>query len=216
MSQQIRDSGSHDRRLNIVIGIMALVTLFAPAHAQVAEWGSFVLAMTWQWSVSRWDSYFIILQPYMLIQVLPFTFLRPIFVAMFYRMYKGKSTRKRVLIVGILSEILIEMIYYIPMILSMIMYPWGLMIPLMFPIPLLFLIGLVYMKLVPPPEVTSWVEESEPSYWWTEKEKEKPKAKPEEKPTKKLEERPERKTTEKPADESAEEPVEEESDIWMD
>ena len=86
-------------------------------------------------------------------------------------MYKGKTGKRRVLIVGLLSEIFVEAIYYGMMIIQLLLYPWGFWgFPLICPVPLLFGLGLVYMKLVPPPEVTSWIEEAEPDYWWNQKE----------------------------------------------
>ena len=153
----------------------------------------------------------------MLLNSLPFTFLRPVFIYMFYRLYRGKSTRKRVLVVGIISEVFVEAIFYFTMIMQLLLYPYGWFpLNIVFPIPILLVIGLVYMKLVPPPEVTSWVDESEPSHWWTEKEKDKPEERLEEKP----EEVDEKETDEKPEKKSEvqEEEIEEkkDSDIWMD
>jgi hypothetical protein len=195
--------------MNVVVGVMAIVALFAPAHVQTSEWSSSVMAMTWMWYIYEWDSWFSFLDPYMTLQLLMFTFLRPVFLAMFYRMYKEKSTKKRVLIVGFLSESIIELFYYSMTIFFMLMSPWGwYSISWIFPIPLLFGIGLLYMKLVPPPEVSSWVDESEPSHWWTKDEEEKPKEERKEEPKEVLKAKPEEKPkveSEEKLDEASEE-----------
>ncbi|MHA1907838.1 MAG: hypothetical protein ACW98Y_11130 [Candidatus Thorarchaeota archaeon] len=171
MNRESQKTDNQGKKLKAVLGIMALVALFAPAHAQVSEWGSSIIAMTWQWSIYTYDSWFMFDPIFMLISSLPFTFLRPVFIVMFNRLYKEKTTKRRVLLVGIISEIFVEAIYYGMMIIQLIVYPWGMFgIPLIFPVPLLFGLGLVYMKLVPPPEVSSWVEETEPNHWWTQKE----------------------------------------------
>ena len=55
---------------NAVIGIMALVALFAPAHMMISEWGSSVIAMTWQWQIYQRDSWFMF-HPLMILSTLP-------------------------------------------------------------------------------------------------------------------------------------------------
>jgi hypothetical protein len=126
------------------------------------------------------------IHPFVLIASLPYTFLKPVFLFMFYRLYKGRTTRRRTIFVGLLSELQVAVPSYLSYIITISMYPPGwFSFPIVYPIPLVFIIGLVALKLSPPPEDQSWIQESEPSYWWKETEKHP-------------------------------EPEKEESDIWMD
>ena len=97
------------------------------------------------------------------IPTLPFTFLRFIFVLQMIRLYDNKTTKKRTILAGVLSEC--PMLFFLvgntlPLLWNP-RWPYGFM---GFSIPLLLLIGGLLMKYFPPPTVQEWPKQDEG--WW--------------------------------------------------
>jgi len=93
----------------------------------------------------------VILNPLMFIGNLPFTFLRLVFVYQMYKLYRGRTTRKRTMVVGVASELQMAIVGII----AVIMPVFSLISRLFIPIPILFLAALITIKVAPPPEVSA-------------------------------------------------------------
>jgi hypothetical protein len=129
-----------------------------------------VMAMTWMWYSSGIP--YPVISPlfiFMIISSLPFTFMRLVFVYMVNRYYLAKTTKQRVLIVGVAADIQAALIYNLPYILMFILSPGGSMYPIYgIPTPALIIIGYLIFRFRPPPVQKSWVEDSEKGGWWNE------------------------------------------------
>jgi hypothetical protein len=155
---------------------MAVVALFAPFAMQVSinPWDSYIalIAMTWQWHPYYWNPY--LFDPFILIMTIPMAGLRLVFVGMIHRLYKVKTTRKRVGIIAIAAELQFVAIGYIPYIMMLLLNPFFTpYFPMIFPIPLLLPIGVVLLRFSPPPgEPSVWRDDDREEYWWEESEDE--------------------------------------------
>ncbi|MHA2205697.1 MAG: hypothetical protein ACXABC_07545 [Candidatus Thorarchaeota archaeon] len=158
-----------------IVAIMALVALFVPfvIQAAITPWYSetYLFAMTWQWSSAYWNP-IMLFNPFMLIVMMPLAGLRLVFVGMIHRLYKVKTTRKRVFVVGIAAELQFVTIFYTPYIIMFLLLPYSSpWFPTMIPIPLLLFLGLILFKISPPPgEPSVWSDDDREGYWWEESE----------------------------------------------
>ena len=163
-----------------IVIIAILIALFCPLALQIYDYGSTmfsdfsIIAMIWVYQSSQWMGPFgsLMIDPLMLFQSLPFTFLRLVFGYMLYRLYCGKTTQKRVLLTGIVMELFLPVFYlmtYLPM---LVMYPGWYTIPVLLPIPILLLYGVVIVKGFPPPQDKLWIETEKTEYWWEQTKKE--------------------------------------------
>ncbi|KXH71134.1 MAG: hypothetical protein AM326_12015 [Candidatus Thorarchaeota archaeon SMTZ-45] len=101
--------------------------------------------------------------PFVFIGNLPVTFLRLVFVYQIYKLYQGRTTRKRTMLVGAASELQMAIIG----ILGAIIPVFSLSSRLFIPLPILFLAALVTIKVVPPLEVsTPWKNPEDSESWW--------------------------------------------------
>jgi hypothetical protein len=86
---------------------------------------------------------------------------------MMIRLYQGKTTKKRALVVGILSELQMVVIYYGMGLIVMLFSPgFDPFFQIFVPIPLLLFVGLIIVQLYPPEEQTMWIEEEQSRSWW--------------------------------------------------
>jgi hypothetical protein len=160
-----------------VVAIMALVALFVPfvIQAAITPWYSeiYLFAMTWQWQSGYWMPY-MLFNPLMLIVMIPMSGLRLVFVGMVHRLYKGKTTRRRVGIIGIAAELQFVTIFYTPYIIMFFLLPYyTAYFPIVIPIPLLLIIGVILFRVsTPPGEPSVWRDDDKEGYWWGESEDE--------------------------------------------
>jgi len=180
MSDRLKTQSSNKQRLSfgLIGGIMAIVAVFSPLVLSInsSEWDTsiMIVAMTWQGNISSWGSYFYF-DLYGLFASLPFTFLRLAFLVLMIRLYQGKTTKKRTLIVGILSELQLVILFYGAMIISILLSPYPpSYLQIMIPVPLLLLTGILIMHFDPPKEGTMWIEEETAGKSWWEKPDEEP------------------------------------------
>ncbi len=158
----------------LVAVVATLIALFSPLALQIYDYGSSMfsdfslIAMIWIYQSSQWMGPYgsLLIDPLMLFQSLPFTFLRFVFGYMLYRLYSGKSTQKRVLLTGIIMELFLPAFYLIPFLPMLIMNPGWFSIPVLLPIPILLLYGVVIVKGFPPPQDKLWIETEKTEYWW--------------------------------------------------
>ncbi|MFW9808044.1 MAG: hypothetical protein ACFFE6_01580 [Candidatus Thorarchaeota archaeon] len=103
---------------------------------------------------------------------LPYIFLKYLLVFQMYRYYRHLTTKKRVLILGILSEIqtviMLDIIEVILLILTNAYWTWS-AYSWIIPIPIALVVCLLLLLLVPQPgSEPMWVEEQEEKSWWDE------------------------------------------------
>ena len=92
---------------------------------------------------------------------LPVTFLRFYYVYQMKLLYDGKITQRRALEFGLLSECPL-LLFGIVTSLPLLFIPGYLYAFMPIPIPELLLIGLIFMKVIPPPEeLLSWIEKQD-------------------------------------------------------
>ncbi len=158
-----------------IIPVLTLVALLAPAGVMMYSFGTFwfqfqIYAMTWWLVIDSVGIHWMTI-PSAIFTMLPMTFLRAVFVVMVMRAYQGKTTRKRATIAGVASELQMPLIYYGVILLVFVImsyYPGGNFMTLI-PIPLLLLLGLMIMRVKPPPgEPTRWKDDDRQGYWWEE------------------------------------------------
>lgn len=171
MSDHLKTQPSTKQRLSpsLVGGIMGIIAVLSPIALSynIYGWGemnSMVIAMMWQVYIYSWRVNF---DPSGLIASLPLTCLRIVFVVMMIRLYQGKSTKKRTLLVGFASALQLAAVFYGVMIFDWMSYPsFNPFSIIIIPVPILFVIGLLIMQFYPPEEGTMWIEEEKTSSWW--------------------------------------------------
>ncbi|MGY5854952.1 MAG: hypothetical protein RTS72_00025 [Candidatus Thorarchaeota archaeon] len=141
---------------------IAMVAVLGPAYIQpqYSDISWIIVSMMWQiWIGSTIIPFF---HPWVLIPTLPFTFMRLIVAFMFYRLYRNKTTVKRVMVIVLVSAIQPILLYDIPVLLFALQGPFSYNIPFIIPIPILALIALLIVRTYPPPKrEVDWVEKSE-------------------------------------------------------
>jgi len=172
-SQKGPDLSSMKPSLTILITLLFIIMLFAPSDINIypsdGYYSSFqIIGMSWLLILSPYFS-FIINFTFFLVYI-PFTFFKIVFIYYIYKYYRGKTTRRRVIITGFLGELQLPLIglAIVPIILS------NSYLTLMFsiPIPILLIVGLLILKIVPRPLTDSdWAGTGESKDWW-DKEKE--------------------------------------------
>jgi hypothetical protein len=163
MREGVKDSRiiSNNLRASIItvtMGIVAIVSPYLFSYRYDSFDGYYVielLSLTWIHQSNVLPT--IIFHPPLLINNPINTLLRFWFVFEMYRCYMGKSSRRRVVYVGLLSELWQSSI----MIYATIF--WGSPIFQLFfvPIPLLLLVGIVFLTLMKPPEPPGLWEEKD-------------------------------------------------------
>ena len=111
--------------------------------------------------------------PFAFIGNLPATFLRLVFVYQIYKLYQGRTSRKRTLLVGAASELQMAIVGIIGAIIPV----FSLTSRLFIPIPILFLAALITFRIAPPLEVsTPWKHPKDAESWWAQSSKDEERA----------------------------------------
>jgi hypothetical protein len=172
MSEEPVTPAINDKPINPeVVGIvMALVALLAPFAFNIAIYDGLHLSVTavlWGFISSPYQTYLDILNIFTLFAMMPFGFLRLAYAYQMVRLYKGRTTKKRALTLGIVSELPFVMLF----ILYLIMWffspynPMGLAGPTL----ILLIVGILIIRFRPPPESPeTWAEMPEDKPWWVE------------------------------------------------
>ncbi len=178
MSKEPATPAIKDKPVNpIVVGIvMSLVALLAPLAFSIAVYDGLHLSVTavlWGFISSPYQTYLEILNIFTLAMMMPFGALRLAYAYQMLRLYKGRTTKKRTLTLGIVSELPFVMLF----ILYLIMWflnpysPMGLAGPTL----ILLIVGILIVRFRPPPESPEiWVELSEEKSWWEKRSEEEP------------------------------------------
>ena len=142
----------------VVAFLMTVVAFLGPFAVIISEAYFSITAVAWNAYVSITGVYFYWMSPAQWFMSLPITFLRLYYVYQMKLLYDGKTTQKRALKFGILSECP-PLIFGIVTSLPLLFIPGYLYAFMPIPIPELLLIGLLFMKVIPPPkEPLSWIE----------------------------------------------------------
>ena len=145
----------------IVAFLMTVVAFLGPFSVIISEAYFSITAVAWNADVSITGVYFFWMSPAQWFMSLPITFLRFCYVYQMKLVYDGKTTQRRALKFGILSEcplLIIGLITSLPL----LFIPGYLYAFTPIPIPELLLIGFIFMKVIPPPkEPLSWIEKQD-------------------------------------------------------
>jgi hypothetical protein len=172
MSEESETPAINDKLVNpMVVGIvMALVALLAPLTFSIAVYDGLHLSVTavlWGFISSPYQTYLEILNIFTLAVMMPFGFLRLAYAYQMVRLYKGRTTKKRTLTLGIVSELPIAMLSMLYLIMWFLnpFSPMGLAGPTL----ILLIVGILIIRFRPPPESPEmWKEMSEEKSWWVE------------------------------------------------
>lgn len=167
-SQKVLDTSLMKPSLTVLIVSLLLIALFGPSNLNIyleleREALLYLIGMSWELGGVMLSFTFFLVG-------FPFMFLRLVFVYQVYKYYLGTTTKKRVVITGILAELQFALI-------SLAIIPIGLSSPgiaaiLSIPIPILLVVGFLMLRYIPKPKGTSeWTELDEDKDWW-DKEKE--------------------------------------------
>ncbi len=159
-SQKYLDTSSMKPSLTVLIVSLLLIALFGPSNLNMyLELGQiYLVGMSWELGSFMLSFTFFLVG-------LPFMFLRLVFVYQVYKYYLGTTSRKRVVITGILGELQFPLI-------SLLLVPIcllnpGLAVIISIPIPILLIAGLLVLRYIPKPKGTSeWTELDEDKDWW--------------------------------------------------
>ncbi len=164
-SQKNLNTSSMKPSLTVLIVSLLLITLFGPSNLNIyLELGRiYLIGMSWELGSFMLSFTFFLVG-------LPFMFFRLVFVYQVYKYYLGTTSRKRVVITGILGELQFPII-------SLLMIPICLSNPnlaviISIPIPILLIAGFLMLRYIPKPKgISEWTELDEDKDWW-DKEKE--------------------------------------------
>jgi len=159
-SQKNLDTSSMKPSLTVLIVSLLLIALFGPSNLNIyLEIGRiYLIGMSWELGS------FILSFTFFLVG-LPFMFFRLVFVYQVYKYYLGTTSRKRVVITGILGELQFPII-------SLLMIPIclsnpGLAAIISIPIPILLIAGLLMLRFIPKPKcISEWTDLDEDKDWW--------------------------------------------------
>ncbi len=150
-----------------IVGIiLIIVAIFAPFaiiyHSTASSHDVAVTSMIWQ-SYFCSDFYRFNFSLESLSDQLIFTFPRFLIIAMMVRLYQGKTTAKRALLVGVL-----EIVY--TLVFSQFLIPYYFLSPhtilsLAIPTPFLLITSLLMLRFSPPLTEQSWIHGQKGSWW---------------------------------------------------
>lgn len=148
---------------------LLFVVLFIPAVIYNQHSASRMLfgiqSLMWQVEFYRNGSIVLRLDPNFL---LIWFYLKYLLVFQFYRYYRRFTTRKRVLIFALLSELQMVIMVDIPRLVDVILgsYSWT-ATNWFFPLPITLVACLIFMALIPRPESEPmWIGDTEDESWW--------------------------------------------------
>ncbi len=138
----------------ITIGIvMTLVALLAPFTVSFSGHDGLylsIIGILWNFSSSPYSTSLAITDIFILPVVIPFVFLRLVYAVQMIRLYKGLTTKKRTLALGIVSELPFA-ILLIPVFIMSLLDP-SISMMLAGPTLILLIVGILIIRLKPPPE----------------------------------------------------------------
>jgi hypothetical protein len=169
MSEEPATPAAKDKPVNpIVVGIvLVLVALLAPFAFSLSGYDGLyfsIIGVLWSFTSSPRYTYLEITNIFTFAITIPFGFLRLAYAYQMVRFYKGLTTKKRTLTLGIVSELPFA-ILFIPFFIMSFLDPYG--INLAGPTLILLIVGILIIRLKPPPKLPEiWKEMFEEKPWW--------------------------------------------------
>ncbi len=172
MSEEPAIPAAKDKPVNpLVVGIMmALVALLAPLTFSFHDYDGLhfqVVAVLWIFSVTPWGTFLETSNHFFFSVLMYYGFLRLAYAYQMVRLYKARTTKKRTLTLGIVSELPMTL----PLLEVLIMWllnPYGPMV-LGGPTLILLIVGTLIIRFRPPPESPEiWEAMPEEESWWVE------------------------------------------------
>jgi len=159
MSEEPATPAIKDKQANpIAIGIvMTLVALLAPFTVGLSGYDGLYLSMIgilWNFTSSPYYTSLEIANIFTLAIVIPFGFLRLAYAYQMVRFYKGLTTKKRALALGIVSELPFA-ILFIPFFIMSFLDQYS-PITLAGPTLILLIVGIFIIRFRPPPEILKY------------------------------------------------------------
>ncbi|MFW9888466.1 MAG: hypothetical protein ACFFER_09800 [Candidatus Thorarchaeota archaeon] len=110
-----------------ILFALVLVMLLAPMGMVVhffdmGYWYANIMSMSWIADFET-NGIFFSPDPIMILDSLPFSFMRMGFVCMIWRAYVGKTTTRRALRVGVAMEVWFSLIFYLPTLIARLLTP---------------------------------------------------------------------------------------------
>ncbi|MHA2353843.1 MAG: hypothetical protein ACXADC_01605, partial [Candidatus Thorarchaeota archaeon] len=137
---------------------------------EASFWHTQIVAMIWAYMADSYGStlYTVFTQPLFFILLPLLVIPRLYFISMINKLYNEKTSRKRVVRVGIISEIWLPLVYYVPLLPFLIISPWVVGgIPMAVPIPFLFIAGMFMLRRIPARGLPStWTGDDDSENWW--------------------------------------------------
>ena len=165
------------------MGVLAFVAPIAfMYHASFLYPYIEIYALMWgvRFSSTAWDFWvYILIDPWSFITLESWLFIgiRILFPYQMVRYYQGKTTRKRTLVLGVVSDLsyilLAFLLAFLMLFQIMILAARGVDvgipgIGLPLPIPSLLVVGMLLIRFFPPPSKQDWDLEGETRKWWLE------------------------------------------------
>jgi len=172
MSEEPATPAAKDKSVNpLVVGIMmALVALLAPLMFSFTFHDGLcfgVLAVLWSFTLAPWGTHLETSDTFTFAILMPFGFLRLAYACQMVRLYMARTTKKHTLALGIVSELPIT-ILLIPVLIMLLLHPDGPMV-LFGPTFILLIVGILIIRLKPPPKPPEiWEEMPEEKPWLVE------------------------------------------------
>jgi hypothetical protein len=141
-----KDDKSIPMKPQTLLTLMFVVALFVPASIRIDSFSDpfrswHIITMLYDVQFSKLEVQSILAHPIMLLVAMLYFTLRLPFAYQIYRFYLGRTTRKRTLFLGIISE-LQHSLYWIGLyILNTIGIEWVTRFPSVYPIPILLILG---------------------------------------------------------------------------
>ncbi|MHA1904032.1 MAG: hypothetical protein ACXABZ_07130 [Candidatus Thorarchaeota archaeon] len=169
MKERWRPSPRDIGGVMMVLAFLVPYGYLIPPRAEITS-GLF-FAMTYIWEVNTpapIDFY----NPFVpLIQSLFWAGLRLLFVVMVYRLYKGNTTIRRTIIVGLIGELQPAIVLDLPLFILTLVNPSAVpVVTYVLPVPILLLLGVILIRVLSPPKPPStWKDGDDTKHWWEER-----------------------------------------------
>jgi hypothetical protein len=179
---EVQDSGGARVKPWMITTVMLIIAFFGPISLNIYPGVGFmggavyIFSMTWQ--ITDLATMTIFPFDISLVSVTGLlSFMRPVYVYQLARYYKGRATRGRTILVGLVSELQLTA-FTVLAILYLLLNPVTLFVYMIaVPIPVLLLLGIFFIWLVPLPKLAvPWKELDYTKDWWEEESEAHPEA----------------------------------------
>lgn len=166
--EEMRDKGAARVRPWMISTVMLILAFLGPVSLNVYTGGFMAetpVVFSWTWQLT--GSSILLFDVVLAMVASLFVFMRPVFAYQLAKYYKGRTTRQRTVIVGVISEFQMTIITGLILLYLLANPITTFVFMIAVPIPILLLVGIIFILFVPVPEkVDSWKELDESQEWW--------------------------------------------------